>query len=52
MGGGQAVGVPLRLHPGFGGIHNAEKAIGAWGKDAGYVEMLQKCIEHHTLGGK
>ncbi|SCN05422.1 Uncharacterized protein BCRIVMBC126_00921 [Bacillus wiedmannii] len=21
-------------------------------KDAVYVEMLQKCIEHHTLGGK
>ncbi|SCB98983.1 Protein of unknown function [Bacillus mycoides] len=33
----------------FGGIHNAEKAIGAWGKDA---EMLQKFIEHHKLGGK
>ncbi|MEB9970843.1 hypothetical protein P4K82_04430 [Bacillus cereus] len=32
MGGGQAVGVPLPLHPGFGGIHNAEKLIGAWGK--------------------
>ncbi|HHY0841599.1 MULTISPECIES: hypothetical protein [Bacillus cereus group] len=42
----------MPLHPGFGGIHNAEKAIGAWVKDAGYVEMLQKCIEHHTLGGK
>ncbi|EMI9087292.1 hypothetical protein P4308_09555 [Bacillus wiedmannii] len=27
--GGQAVGVPMPLHPGFGGIHNAEKAIGA-----------------------
>ncbi|KIU74711.1 hypothetical protein C797_10653 [Bacillus thuringiensis Sbt003] len=22
------------------------------GKDAGYVEILQKFIEHHTLGGK
>ncbi|MCU5726907.1 hypothetical protein PVE50_15405 [Bacillus toyonensis] len=32
MGGGQAVGIPLLLHPGFGGIHNAEKAIEAWGK--------------------
>ncbi|WP_255258504.1 MULTISPECIES: hypothetical protein [Bacillus] len=32
MGGGQAVGVPLPLHPGLGGIHNAEKAIGAWEK--------------------
>ncbi|MEH6431471.1 MULTISPECIES: hypothetical protein [Bacillus] len=50
--GGQAVGVPLPLHPGFGGIHNAEKSIGHGGKDAGYVEMLQKFIEHHTLGGK
>ncbi|MGQ7775928.1 hypothetical protein [Bacillus sp. WC2507] len=27
--GGQAVGIPMPLHPGFGGIHNAEKAIGA-----------------------
>lgn len=51
-GGGQAVGVPMPLHPGFGGIHNAEKAIGAWGKDAEYAEMLQKFIEHHKLGGK
>jgi len=32
IGGGQAVGVLLPLHPGFGEIHNAEKAIGAWGK--------------------
>ncbi|QDD82153.1 hypothetical protein FORC087_0850 [Bacillus cereus] len=22
------------------------------GEDAGYVEMLQKFIEHHKLGGK
>ncbi|HDR7354697.1 TPA: cytoplasmic protein [Bacillus wiedmannii] len=51
-GGGQAVGVPMPLHPGFGGIHNAEKVIGAWGKDAEYAEMLQKFIEHHKLGGK
>ncbi|MDM5461136.1 MULTISPECIES: hypothetical protein [Bacillus cereus group] len=36
----------------FGGIHNAEKVIGAWGKDAEYAEMLQKFIEHHKLGGK
>lgn len=45
--GGQAVGVPLPLHPGFGGIHNAEKSIGAWGKDAG-VEPPHILMQHIT----
>ncbi|MCH5458233.1 hypothetical protein PDQ77_17465 [Bacillus cereus] len=46
MGGGQAVGVPLPLHPGFGGIHNAEKAIGAWVKDAGIAPHI--LMQHIT----
>ncbi|WJE68806.1 hypothetical protein QRY64_18985 [Bacillus albus] len=32
-GGGQTVDVPSKLHPGLGGIHNAEKSAGIWGND-------------------
>jgi hypothetical protein len=40
--GGQAVAVPSKLHPGFGGVHNAEKAAGIWGSDREYAELLEK----------
>ncbi|MFU8690820.1 T7SS effector LXG polymorphic toxin [Rossellomorea sp. FS2] len=43
-GGGQAVAVPSKLHPGTGGIHNAEKAAGVWGNDSEYAELLEKFI--------
>ncbi|MES5857290.1 hypothetical protein QCI47_11490 [Bacillus cereus group sp. RP29] len=32
-GGGQTVDVPSKLHPGLGGIHNAEKSAGIWGNN-------------------
>ncbi|MEC0127792.1 hypothetical protein [Paenibacillus pabuli] len=44
-GGGQAVAVPSGLHPGSGGIHNAEKGIGAWGNDSTYAELLEKFLK-------
>ncbi|MGD6870921.1 T7SS effector LXG polymorphic toxin [Sutcliffiella horikoshii] len=44
-GGGQAVAVPSRLHPGTGGIHNAEKASGVWGSDRKYAELLEKFLK-------
>ncbi len=44
-GGGQAVGIPKPLHPGFGGVHNAEKNLGIWGSDSPYAEMLQKFLD-------
>jgi hypothetical protein len=40
-GGGQAVAVPSKLHPGSGGIHNAEKAAGVWGNDSENAELLE-----------
>jgi hypothetical protein len=43
-GGGQAVAVPSKLHPGTGGIHNAEKAAGVWGNDREYAELLEKFL--------
>ncbi|MEI2367222.1 hypothetical protein V8V69_14630, partial [Niallia circulans] len=43
-GGGQAVAVPCKLHPGTGGIHNAEKAAGVWGNDSEYAELLEKFL--------
>nr|WP_281170910.1 T7SS effector LXG polymorphic toxin [Paucisalibacillus globulus] len=43
-GGGQAVAVPSKLHPGTGGIHNAEKAAGVWGNDSEYAELLEKFL--------
>ncbi|MGE6610922.1 T7SS effector LXG polymorphic toxin [Peribacillus sp. NPDC076916] len=43
-GGGQAVAVPAKLHPGSGGIHNAEKAAEVWGKDSSYAELLEKFL--------
>ena len=43
-GGGQAVAVPSKLHPGTGGIHNAEKAAGIWGNDSEYAELLEKFL--------
>ncbi|WHY31876.1 hypothetical protein [Bacillus wiedmannii] len=33
VGEGQAVGVPSKLHPGLGWIHNAEKSAGIWEND-------------------
>nr|WP_239505082.1 hypothetical protein [Bacillus cereus] len=44
-GGGQAVAVPSKLHPGLGGIHNAEKSEGVWGNDQKYAELLEKFLE-------
>ncbi|WP_374068001.1 hypothetical protein [Paraliobacillus sp. JSM ZJ581] len=44
-GGGQAVTVPSKLHPGLGGIHNAEKSAGVWGNDQKYAELLEKFLE-------
>ncbi len=44
-GGGQAVAVPSKLHPGLGGIHNAEKSAGVWGNDQKYAELLEKFLE-------
>ncbi|WP_268875349.1 hypothetical protein, partial [Cytobacillus firmus] len=44
-GGGQAVAVPSKLHPGTGGIHNAEKAAGIWGNDSQYAELLEKFLK-------
>ena len=38
---GDALAVP-ELHPGTGGIHNAEKAAGVWGNDSEYAELLEK----------
>jgi hypothetical protein len=43
-GGGQAVAVPSKLHPGTGGIHNAEKAAGVWGNDSEYAELPEKFL--------
>ncbi|MEK3725447.1 hypothetical protein [Paenibacillus sp. FSL H8-0034] len=43
-GGGQAVAVPSKLHPGSGGIHNAEKEAGVWGSDSHYAELLEKFL--------
>ncbi|MCM3359009.1 T7SS effector LXG polymorphic toxin [Psychrobacillus sp. MER TA 171] len=43
-GGGQAVAVPSKLHPGTGGIHNAEKAASVWGNDSEYAELLEKFL--------
>ncbi|MGY3312844.1 putative ribonuclease toxin of YeeF-YezG toxin-antitoxin module [Peribacillus simplex] len=43
-GGGQAVAVPAKLHPGSGGIHNAEKAAEVWGNDSSYAELLEKFL--------
>nr|WP_255452292.1 T7SS effector LXG polymorphic toxin [Sporosarcina sp. ANT_H38] len=43
-GGGQAVAVPSKLHPGTGGIHNAEKAAGIWGNDNEYAISLEKFL--------
>lgn len=43
--GGQAVAVPSKLHPGTGGIHNAEKAAGIWGNDSQYAELLGKFLK-------
>ncbi|WP_127534768.1 hypothetical protein [Paenibacillus kobensis] len=43
-GGGQAVAVPSKLHPGSGGIHNAEKEAGIWGSDSQYAELLEKFL--------
>ncbi|MFD1434131.1 hypothetical protein ACFQ5F_04225 [Kroppenstedtia eburnea] len=51
-GGGQAVAVPKPLHNGFGGIHNAEKKIGIWGKDKPYSDMLQRMLESLENGGR
>ncbi|EIT86176.1 hypothetical protein A374_06241 [Fictibacillus macauensis ZFHKF-1] len=44
-GGGQAVAVPSKLHPGLGGIHNAEKSSGVWGNDQKYADLLEKFLE-------
>ncbi|MCC3378817.1 RHS repeat-associated core domain-containing protein [Paenibacillus farraposensis] len=44
-GGGQAVPVPVPLHPGSGGIHNGEKRAGVWGNDSAYAEMLQRLLD-------
>ncbi|MET3656327.1 hypothetical protein [Sporosarcina psychrophila] len=43
-GGGQAVAVPSKLHPGTGGIHNAEKAAGIWRNDNEYAILLEKFL--------
>ncbi|MBA4601729.1 hypothetical protein H2C83_05205 [Thermoactinomyces sp. AMNI-1] len=44
-GGGQAVAVPAKLHPGLGGIHNTEKEAGVWGNDRVYSELLEKFLK-------
>ncbi|MDQ0173344.1 RHS repeat-associated core domain-containing protein, partial [Paenibacillus tundrae] len=40
--GGQAVAVPLTLHPGYGGIHNIEKEWGITGVDDNIADRLSK----------
>jgi hypothetical protein len=40
--GGQAVAVPLTLHPGYGGIHNVEKEWGITGVDDEISRKLSK----------
>jgi hypothetical protein len=44
-GGGQAAAVPSPYHPGYGGIHNTEKAAGIWGADDPIADMLQRMLE-------
>ncbi len=41
-GGGQAVGIPESLHPGFGGVHTAEKELGIWGRDNALSDVLER----------
>jgi hypothetical protein len=44
-GGGQAAAVPRPLHPGFGGIHNAEKQLGIWDGEQSVSDLLQQFID-------
>ena len=52
-GGGQAMPIPVGLHPGSGGIHNIEKQYGIWGGIDGDVfsKMLQN-IKSMTIRTK
>ncbi|WP_224771186.1 T7SS effector LXG polymorphic toxin [Metabacillus idriensis] len=43
--GGQAVALPLSLHPGYGGIHNVEKEWGITGIDDNIAEKLETFIK-------
>jgi hypothetical protein len=43
--GGQCAAVPAPLHPGFGGIHNVEKAAGIWKFEDEIAEMLQRYLD-------
>ncbi|KER70722.1 hypothetical protein HR51_19610 [Burkholderia cepacia] len=47
-GGGQAVGIPKPLHPGFGGIHNTEKDLGIWGGDDRTAKLLQQFLDDNN----
>jgi hypothetical protein len=44
-GGGQAAAVPASLHPGSGGIHNIEKALGIWAEESETARMLERLLE-------
>lgn len=44
-GGGQAAAIPAPLHPGFGGIHNVEKAAGIWGFEDDVAAILQRLLD-------
>ena len=52
-GSGQAMPIPVGLHPGSGGIHNIEKQYGIWGGIDGDVfsKMLQN-IKSMTIRTK
>lgn len=52
-GSGQAMPIPVGLHPGSGGIHNIEKQLGIWGgvDDSVFSELLQS-IKSMTIRTK
>jgi len=52
-GSGQAMPIPVGLHPGSGGIHNIEKQYGIWGgvDDSVFSELLQS-IKSMTIRTK
>lgn len=45
-GGGQATALPSPLHPGYGGVHNLEKALGIWGAEDQTAGVLQRLLEN------
>lgn len=47
-GGNQAFGIPAILHPGFGGVHVAEKLIGIQGSTQKVSEVLQRLLTNSS----